>query len=80
MRDKEGKRKPDLTIALEPSIEKHKDHIVLVFDTSMIPKKPNTVAVRFDSPEDILLLTVRLMDEAVKVWPEDPLAEAYKNL
>ncbi len=37
----------------------------------------NTIAIRFESMEQLLNFTTGLMQEAVQVWPDHPMTQEY---
>lgn len=74
-------RKVKEVIRREPDIRAEKDHVVAVFDLG--PVGPNgqgmTIGVRFESPEQLMEFSSRLMDKAVLVWPEHHLCKEYQS-
>jgi len=55
------------------------DHIVAVIDLSGLERIPNTIGIRFNSPEKLLEFMSNAMDQAAKVWPDNEWIKSYKE-
>jgi hypothetical protein len=66
-------RNPEVVYS-DVSFEKHDKYIVAIFH---LPFSKSTVGLRFTSPEQMLELFDRLMQEAVLVWPDDEWIKEY---
>jgi hypothetical protein len=47
-------------------------HVVAIYHIN-----GSTLGVRFESPEQMLTFFTKLMEKAVKVWPDHPLVKEY---
>jgi hypothetical protein len=60
------------TVALPVEFYAKKDHVVGVMWIG-----ESSIGLRFNSPEHILEFMTKLMDKAVKVWPDNELIREY---
>jgi hypothetical protein len=74
------KRNPQL-IVRPTAFQAMSDHIVAVVDLGYVPAlgKSMTVGIRFVSPQHLLTFMSDAMEEAAKVWPDDPWVKSYKE-
>jgi hypothetical protein len=77
-RNRHYPRIPEVVVR-EPTFHAKKDHIVAVMNLGHIDKIGGemTVGIRFVSPEHMLEFFSKMMEQAVKVWPDNPWVQEY---
>jgi hypothetical protein len=55
-----------------------KDHVVAVINLgSTVPISPQTIGLRFESPEHMLTFFHEMLEKAVIVWPDNKWIKEY---
>lgn len=77
-RNRHKPRNPDMAIRV-PTFYAEEDHVVALMAFGYVEKlgKNMTVGIRFISPKHMLEFFNKLMEQAVKVWPDDPYIQDY---
>lgn len=70
-----GERRADVVIYTPPKFEAKEDHVVAILPI----KDFGTIGVRFESVEQLLEFSAKLMDCAAEVWPDHPLINMYQE-
>jgi hypothetical protein len=73
----EFSKKP-VTIKQEPRIEIHQDHITAVFYLDQF-EEGVSIGIRFNSPEEVLEFSTKLMEAASRRWPENEYIKEYQD-